>query len=74
MDIWLANHRTGRCISTAISVLHEAAENARDAHRAEILLELENLVEDLIKLHRDVLELPGQRSTPPEESQEDLPF
>lgn len=62
-DRWLSRHRCSVMLSTALSVVYEAAERAREAHMSGIVAQLEDLSEDLIKLHRDVLELPPQSST-----------
>jgi hypothetical protein len=66
-----------RCASQLgiiLAALGAAAENARDARLSKIVAELENLREDVIKLHRDVLELPPQSSTALAQLQDELPF
>ena len=74
MDCWLARHRTARMLSTCLPLIFEAAEYAREAHLLDLRTELQDLAEDLIKLHRDALQLPPQRSTCLQDREEDVPW
>jgi hypothetical protein len=62
--------RTARMLSTALPLVFEASESARICGTEKLVTEIENLAEDLIRLHRQVLELPPQRSTPPEHAED----
>lgn len=73
MDRWLASHRCARMMSTAMTLIFEATEHAREAGRLEISSQLEYLTEELIELHRKALDLPPKLSPPADEPQ-DTPF
>lgn len=62
MDTTLERVRCASMLSTAISIVYEASHHAREARRLELSVQLENLVEELIYLHREVLDLPPQRT------------
>lgn len=74
MDLWLHRHRCAVLLSTSMQLLFQAADHAREGKLVQLSSELENLTQDLVKLHRDALQLPPQRSTSLQDREEDVPF
>jgi hypothetical protein len=74
MDRWLASHKAAVCLGDALSIVYTARTLWDETHRSELRTEFENLTEDLVKLHRQILELPPQSSTALATEQDELPF
>jgi hypothetical protein len=74
MDHPIQRLRCSSQLGIALSAVFAAGELAREAHCEQIRLNLENLAEELIFLHRQILELPPQSSTALARVEDDLPF
>jgi hypothetical protein len=74
MDKVLHRVRAARRIELAAGLLFEASEDAREGGALELPAKLEDVTAELFHLHREVLELPPQRSTSLQDREEDVPF
>jgi hypothetical protein len=55
-------------------VIEEAAQRAREGQRSQIATQLEHCAEELVYLHRQILDLPPQVSTALADSSKEEPF
>ena len=58
----MARLRAAKMVSMSISLVFEASQDAREALAEQIAVQLEDLSAHLIDLHRQLLELPPQRT------------